>query len=129
MEDTGRWAVLPVETLNALPDIIDRLEGNSMQAWKSARQHGAFDEIEDFARQIKAFGKRCALNVLETFGSNLLTHVDNFDIDPVEAGLEAYPQLIERLKHPDLSHQPPWFIIDSHFSKQTCLSVTGDSRD
>ncbi len=96
--EAGRWAVLPVETLNALPDIIDRLEHEFMQTWKSARQHEAFDEIEDFARQIKAFGKRCALNVLETFGSNLLMHVDNFDIDQIEAGLDAYPRVIEHLR-------------------------------
>ncbi len=92
-------AALPVDTLNALPDIIDRLEHEFMHTWESAWQHGVFDEIEDFACQIKEFGGKYSLHSLEQFGSDVLTHVRNFDIDQIEARLDAYPQLIERLKN------------------------------
>ncbi len=91
-------AALPVDTLNALPEIIQRLEGEFMQAWEFARQHGAFDEIEDFARQIKALGAKYSLTILEQFGHDMLTHVQNFDIDQIEASLDTYPQLIEHLR-------------------------------
>ncbi len=104
LEDVKHDAVLPVETLNALPDIIERLEHEFMPSWKSARRHGVFEEIEDFARQNKKFGETSSLNILEKFGSALLTHVRNFDIEQIEASLDAYPQLIERLKRSALSH-------------------------
>ncbi len=91
-------AALPVDTLNTLPDIIDRLEGEFMHSWESARQHNTFVEIEDFARQIKTLGETYSLNILEKFGSDLVTHVGSFDIEQIEASLNAYPQLIERLR-------------------------------
>ncbi len=90
--------------LNGLPDIIDRLEHEFMPSWESARQHGVFDEIEDFARQIKALGEKYSLTILEQFGSELLTYVGNFDIDQIEVRLDTYPKLIERLKRSSLSH-------------------------
>ncbi|MCP4404074.1 MAG: response regulator, partial [bacterium] len=90
--------VLPPETLKQLPAILDRLEHDMTPVWEAVRQHGMFDEIEDFARQLKEFGKRYAVDMLEEFSHNVLTHVGNFDIDRIEASLGAYPQLIERLK-------------------------------
>ncbi|MCP4406143.1 MAG: response regulator [bacterium] len=99
VEGVDRWAAMPDDTLNALPEIIYRLEGEFMQLWKIVRQHGAFNEIEDFARQITAFGEKYSLTLFEQFGSDVLTHVRNFDIDQIEASLDTYPQLIERLKN------------------------------
>ncbi len=89
---------LPVDTLNALPEIIARLEGEFMRFWESVRQHNTFDEIEDFARQMKEFGETYSLHIVEQFGTNVLAHVRNFDIDKIEASLDAYLQLIEGLK-------------------------------
>ncbi len=100
-EEADHWAALPDDTLNALPEILQRLEGECMDSWEAARQHDVFDEIEDFARQIKALGETYALTLLEKFGSDLLVYVRSFDIDQIEASLDVYPQLIERLKRYD----------------------------
>ncbi len=96
--DIEHWAALPVDTLNALPEILQRLEDEFMPLWESIRQNGVFDEIEDFARQIAKFGENYSLTILEQFGNDLVTHVGNFDIDQIEANLDTYPQLIEHLR-------------------------------
>ncbi len=103
-ESIDLCAAVSVETLNALPEIIDRLEHEFMQSYESVRQYQAFGDFEDFARQIKKLGEKYSLIILEKFGSMLLTHVGNFDIEQIEASLDAYPQLIERLKRSRLSH-------------------------
>ncbi|MCP4400737.1 MAG: hypothetical protein GY801_25975 [bacterium] len=98
VEDADRWVEIPVDTLKTLPEIIHRLEGEFRSLWETVRQHDAFYEMEDFARQIKALGEQYSLNILIQFGSDLLLHVRNFDIDRIKAYLGAYPQLIEQLK-------------------------------
>jgi len=70
-----------------------------MQLWKAVRQNGVFDEIEDFARRIKELGEHHSLSILGKFGNDLLTHVACFDIDRIEASLDDYPHVIERLKN------------------------------
>ncbi|MCP4396030.1 MAG: response regulator [bacterium] len=98
LHETNYRAEIPVDTLKALPEIIGRLEGEFMRAWESARQHEVFGEIEDVACQLKEFGEQHSLNILTQFGSDLLQHVRNFDINQIAACLDAYPQLIEQLK-------------------------------
>ncbi|MCP4399435.1 MAG: response regulator [bacterium] len=90
--------VLPPETLKQLPAILDRLEHDMTPVWEAVRQHNVFDEIEDFANQLKKFGERYAVDMFEKFGSDLLASARNFDIDRIEAHLDRYSQLVERLR-------------------------------
>ncbi|MDM8553641.1 ATP-binding protein [Desulfococcaceae bacterium HSG7] len=103
-ENTDLCTALSVETLNALPEIIDHLEHEIMQSYESALRYQAFDDFEDFARKIKELGEKHSLTILEKFGGDLLTHIDNFDIDQIETSLYTYPQIIEHLKRSRLSH-------------------------
>jgi len=86
------------ETRARLPEIIYQLENEFMQAWETIRRTQTFDDMEKFALQIREFGESHSLAILVKFGSDLLVHVENFDIDYIEAALNAYPELIQKIK-------------------------------
>ena len=89
---------LSPETLARLPEIIYQLEHEFMQAWETIRRTQTFDDMAKFALQIREFGESHSLAILVKFGRDLLVHVENFDIDYIEAALNAYPELIQKIK-------------------------------
>jgi PAS domain S-box-containing protein len=95
-------AVKPVEispeALARLPEIIYQLENDFMQAWITIRRTQTFDDIARFAIRIREFGESHSLTILAKFGSDLLVHVENFDIDNIDAILDAYPELLQKIK-------------------------------
>lgn len=86
------------EALAMLPEIISKLENEHMGSWKKARQSGLFDDIAGFGHQIKEYGDKYSLKVLQQFGDDLLLQVSTFDIDRMTATLDSYPGLIAKIK-------------------------------
>ncbi len=89
---------LPPNVLIKLPEIIKKLENELMYSWHIAHQKGLFDDIADFGRQIKRLGDVYSLNILREFGDDLILHVSSFDIERMCSTLDAYPELIEKIK-------------------------------
>ncbi len=97
-ENTDSRIELPQETLEKLPEIITQLETELAQICESAKTSGYFDDIEDFANKIKCFGEQHSLEILISLGKELLLRVSNLDIDKIEAALNSYPALVEKIK-------------------------------
>ncbi|NJL58374.1 MAG: hypothetical protein HC887_00705 [Desulfobacteraceae bacterium] len=68
------------------------------QICESAKNSGYFDDIEDFANKIRCFGEQYSLEMLVALGKELLLRVSNLDIDKIEAALNSYPDLVEKIK-------------------------------
>ncbi len=81
-----------------LGDLVRRLEQKHMAAWRRIRERGAFDDIKSFGALMQTMGKERGVGLLERYGTELLTHADLFDIEEINAGLDAYPALVEKLK-------------------------------
>jgi len=94
----NNYSPLPTETVEKLPEIIERLENEFFPLCSSARESGNFADIENFANQITAFGEQYSLNTLIDLGKNLLVYVGNFDIDNIETALNSYPKLVEQIR-------------------------------
>jgi len=86
------------ESLARLPVIIYQLENEFMQTWETIRRTQTFDDMAKFALRIREFGESHSLAILAKYGSNLLVYVENFDIDNIDAALNAYPELIQKIK-------------------------------
>jgi two-component system sensor histidine kinase EvgS len=89
---------LPPETIEKLPEIIGQLEKEFRCLFDHACQSGAFNDIENFANQIKAFGEQYSLHTLTSLGQDLLIHTGNFDVDNIDAALKSYPKLVDAIK-------------------------------
>jgi PAS domain S-box-containing protein len=89
---------LSPETLEKLPEIIYQLENNLMAQWHKAHAGGNFEDIQNFAEQITAFGEQHSLDALIRMGKELRIHVANFDIDNIDAVLNSYPKWVESVE-------------------------------
>ncbi len=90
------------EILEKLPEIVDRLENEYMVLWKSAVETGFFDNIAEFASQIKEFGEECSLETLQNYGNDLSIQVSSFDIENINVTLNSYPRLVKKIRHVSL---------------------------
>lgn len=84
--------------IERLPKVIDALKNTYMQIWKKTMQNRFFDAIGEFADQIIRLGEENSVQMLQTYGEDLRTHVDNFDVENMNATLDAYPELIDTIK-------------------------------
>jgi len=69
-----------------------------MKSWKAARQTGLFDDIACFGIQLKKYGDKYSLHILQQFADDLILQVSNFDIEKMMATLNSYPGLIIKIK-------------------------------
>jgi len=94
----NNYSPLPPETLEKLPEIINQLEKEFDSLFRQASESGAFNDIENFANQIRAFGQQHSLHTLTALGQDLIKHTANFDVDNIDAALNSYPKLIDAVK-------------------------------
>lgn len=81
-----------------LSRVIDKLENDFMKDWKEICQRHSFDEIRDFAAQIKTFALNNQITGLYTFGDKLTKSVESFDVDEINRLLNSYHSVITDIK-------------------------------
>jgi signal transduction histidine kinase/DNA-binding NarL/FixJ family response regulator len=77
---------------------VGLLEGEYMQTWKKIRKNLFFDAIGEFGHRIGELGTAYALVNLTQYGEELSTHAENFDVEKMNATLNAYPDIIAAIK-------------------------------
>jgi signal transduction histidine kinase/DNA-binding response OmpR family regulator len=77
-----------------LTSVIAQLQNEYMQIWKQTRRNQFFDEIGEFARQLRALGSESKIMRLKTYGDELAAHVENFDVENMNAALNSYPVMV-----------------------------------
>lgn len=96
-EKEGLLGDVSPETLEKVPEIIDRLENEFTPLWESVRNNNSMTDIQEFGDKMKSLGDEYALKVFQKFGDDLISQVKIFDIENIGATLESYPGLIEEL--------------------------------
>ena len=81
-----------------LPMVIERLEGEYWQTWEKVRKNQFFNEIDEFGTIIAKLGEENAIGSLTTYGRDLSAHAARFDVEKMNATLDAYPQLTQNIK-------------------------------
>lgn len=91
-----------IEWAHEIPDnlheVLSKIEEEDMPLWEMTKQRVIFDEISDFGHHIKNQGGKYNLKPLEQYGSELITHVSNFDIENINLLLNSFPDLIGKMK-------------------------------
>ncbi|MEW5801393.1 MAG: ATP-binding protein [bacterium] len=97
-ETTEEPEKLLPEVLANFPEIINKLENEQMESWTAARQNGLFDDIALFGNQIRKYGDKYSMKILQQFGDDLTLQVSTFDIEKMMATLNSYPGLVAKIK-------------------------------
>ncbi len=77
-----------------LPELLNILENEVKNKWERVSSKFIFDEIEQFANEIKELGERYSLNVLLKWGEELYQQVIDFDMERLPQTLGHFPELV-----------------------------------
>ena len=88
----------PIEDL---PGLINSLESEFMEKWKTFTARQPMGEIKDFGENLIALGNKHSSVIITEFGNGLLNATGSFDIKSLLRLLKKYPVIIEKLKIKD----------------------------
>ncbi len=92
---------LTPKALEQLPKVIDKLENEFIPIWQEFQKKQPIDKVKSFSIELKKLGEESKIEVLKTFGEDLLTHIESFDIVKMRTALLDFPELINRFKTTD----------------------------
>ena len=71
--------------------------------WKLFETKQPLKEIRSFAQEIIILGKSFKLRFVTEYGEQLLTTIENFDIEEMRVKIDLFPDLLKQLKK--ISHE------------------------
>jgi PAS domain S-box-containing protein len=78
--------------------LIKRFEHELTSRWKLFEKKQPLREIQSFAQEIVTLGRSFKLGFLVQYGEQLLSTIENFDIEQMRLKLDYFPDLIKQLK-------------------------------
>ncbi len=88
----------PPHLLEKIPEIVRHLE-DRMKKWQNVRRKQYIPDIREFGKEIREIGEHYGIGRLSGYGSDLLLHIDSYDIEKIFALLEEYPNAVAALKN------------------------------
>jgi len=78
--------------------LVKRFEQELTLQWKLYKKKQPLKEIQSFAHEIIELGKSHKLGFVAEYGEQLLSTIENFDIEEMRLKLDLFPDLIKQLK-------------------------------
>lgn len=101
-EGTERESVcmesLSPETVARLPELIQILEDECVAEWEDIRETLIFDEIEEFADQVREQGMKYDYPPLVRWSGMMIRKMQNFDMETLPAMFGKLPEIIQELR-------------------------------
>jgi PAS domain S-box-containing protein len=89
--------------LNVIKDsdyklLVRRFEHELTERWKFFGKKQPLREIQSFAQEIITLGKSFKLGFIAQYGEQLLSTIENFDVEEMRLKLDYFPDLLKQLK-------------------------------
>ncbi len=98
MEEKEETFIISNELKAALPGIIKSLERDFIPKYNEIRMNQMIDEIETFVGNLVILGEKHSLGIISSYGNELKSYVDNFEIEKISGSLERFPEIIKKIK-------------------------------
>lgn len=79
--------------------LIRRFESELTSRWKLFEKKQPLRDIQSFAQEIINLGRSFKLTFLTQYGEQLLSTIENFDVEEMRLKLDTFPNLIRQLKN------------------------------
>jgi two-component system, NarL family, sensor histidine kinase EvgS len=95
-----RKSGLRVNVINEVEyqELMHRFNEDLAEQWKLFESKQPLKEIQVFAQEIIALGKNFKLGIVLDYGEQLLSTIENFDIEEMRLKLDYFPDLLKQLK-------------------------------
>lgn len=78
--------------------LVRRFEHELTERWKMFEKKQPLREIQSFSQEIVTLGKSFKLGFLAQYGEQLLSTIENFDVEEMRLKLDYFPDLLKQLK-------------------------------
>jgi signal transduction histidine kinase/CheY-like chemotaxis protein len=78
--------------------LINELKGDLYNTWKQTSEQFIFTDIESFGQTMISLGEKFGVNIVRSWGQQLVDQAKSFDMEALPETLAAYSELIERLE-------------------------------
>lgn len=78
--------------------LVRRFENEFTQQWKLFEKKQPLREIQSFAQEIIDQGKNFKIGFIQQYGEQLLSTIENFDIEQMRIKLDYFPDLLKQMK-------------------------------
>ncbi len=78
--------------------LIRRFEHELSERWKLFEKKQPLREIQSFAQEIITLGRSFKLSFIIQYGEQLLSTIENFDVEEMRLKLDYFPDLLKQLK-------------------------------
>lgn len=90
--------------LNVIKDydynlLVRRFEHELTEQWKMFEKKQPLREIQSFAQEIVTLGNSFKLGFIAQYGEQLLSTIENFDVEEMRLKLDYFPDLLQQLKN------------------------------
>jgi PAS domain S-box-containing protein len=90
--------------LNAIKDsdyslLVKRFENELASRWMMFEKKQPLREIQSFAQEIVNLGRSFKLGFISQYGEQLLSTIENFDVEEMRLKLDYFPDLLRQLKN------------------------------
>jgi CheY-like chemotaxis protein len=90
--------IISAENKSKMEEIINTLQNHFMPlSLKVAEEHN-IDNVENFAKEITAFGEKYSLNIVIRYGKDISSYADIFEIEKISETIKELPSIIEKIK-------------------------------
>lgn len=86
------------ETKARLPELIQILENEMTDKWTKVKTTFYFNEIEDFANEIREMGTAYNVGILSNWGDDMFHQTKSFDMERLPDTLGYFPEIIKQIR-------------------------------
>jgi len=86
------------KALQTLPAALDALEQTFSPQWTHLQTIQPIHEVKEFGSSLKTLGEQTDLALLQTYGTRILTAIEQFDMQEMRLALGEYPGLLKQLQ-------------------------------
>jgi PAS domain S-box-containing protein len=90
--------LMTVEIKQYLPEIIECLDGEIMNLWKSIDEHLSIEDMSLFGDKIFTLGQKYNVRLLIDYGKQIKRSVDTFDVEIMMNCITDFPKIIDKIK-------------------------------
>ncbi|HEX2395168.1 MAG TPA: PAS domain S-box protein, partial [Bacteroidales bacterium] len=79
--------------------LVNRFDNELAAKWKMFEKKQPLREIQSFAQEIVNLGRSFKLGFISQYGEQLLSTIENFDVEEMRLKLDYFPDLVRQLKN------------------------------
>jgi two-component system sensor histidine kinase EvgS len=90
--------IISAENRSKYDEIINTLQNHFLPLSADVAEEHNIDKVEDLAKEIIAFGEKYSLNIVISYGKDISSYAEIFEIEKISETIKELPSIIDKIK-------------------------------